>query len=169
MPSRLAELACDYVMIGDGSGTNKCGGWSVILIDMSRGGAVEIFGGAVTHATNNIMELEGFVVALACLLRRGKRNARVLICTDSELVVRCAQGEYTPRANTHLWAAFFDLQERFTLYFQHIPRNSFPMAAWVDETSRTLRLRIEGFLSRVCPTVPAKVEELSADFTLTDP
>lgn len=164
MPSRLSELACDYAMIGDGSGSNGCGGWAVVVIDLSAGGGVEFFGGAVTHATNNIMELEGFVVALAALARRGKKHARVLICTDSELVVRCAEGDYVARSNRHLWAAFAELQKDFALHFQHIPRNSFPMAAWVDGASKTLRKRIEGFLARVTPELPAVIEDLGASF-----
>lgn len=148
MPSinteELFELNVDYVLIGDGSGTNRRGGWAVLMVDVMRGGRTEVFAGSVSHCTNNTMELTGFIEALAYLERRGADDGcSVLICSDSKWVVNVGKGRWTAKSNLHLWSAMDTLRESFDLSFLHFPRNSFTEAIWADRLAGEMREMME--------------------------
>lgn len=138
----------DYLLIGDGSGQNEEGAWAVRLYNLVEG-TTDLFAGAISHTTNNVMELHGYIVVLGELYRRGIRGPRVLICSDSNVTVQCGQGRWKRKSNTHWWAALDEISDQLDakVQFYHIERNSIPEAEEADRLAGQLRVLLEEFIS----------------------
>lgn len=131
----------DYVLVGDGSGINKEGGWAVLCLDLQTG-ENRLFVGSVSRTTVSVVELVGYLHVLGWLSHSGHDNARVLILSDSLYVCSCGNRTASRKANLHWWAALDELGERFRVTFCHIERNSTPELCAMDALSREARLQI---------------------------
>ena len=59
---------------------------------------------------------------LACIeaLKTLEEPSNVLLCSDSQLVIKCAMGAWKRKANLDLWAEFDSLLERHSVTFQWV-------------------------------------------------
>lgn len=116
------------------SPAKNVGGWGV-LIDHDNGGTAEIAYGRVRNTTNNRMEM----VAIIRGLTGCEDDEFVNVYTDSELIVKCVEGEYEISKNLDLWQDLHDQVERLTgVDFHHQPRNSTPQLAEADRLSKLM-------------------------------
>ena len=101
----------DLLLVGDGSGGDYRGtaGWACVAYDRVLKSGV-IHAGAVTSATVNYAELFPYLHALwyHAQEHRGSDQQtpwRVAVVSDSEVTVRCGNGEYARHANGSWWQA----------------------------------------------------------------
>jgi ribonuclease HI len=135
----------DVLLIADGSGTSigKPCGWTCFLFQKGQQEPIELTGG-YSSGTNNFAELIPFVHGLWHFhgTRRGnsKKVTRAILVSDSEVTVRCANGEYARNANLPIWAAIDWFSENgYRLHWRHIPRNSVEVHAKADASSKQIR------------------------------
>lgn len=75
------------------------GGWAFVLIENND---VEIIGyGSDPSTTNNRMELTAVIRALQNI-----NYDKIIIYTDSQWVIKCANGEWRRKANLDLWMEY---------------------------------------------------------------
>ena len=149
---------CQFVLIGDGSGSqwNIGAGWSCIVNGRVPGWPPyrKLLAGAWSAGTNNIAELTAYFQALyfidATLGKavREKMNRAVLdvaIVTDSEFVVDSYRRQQTTTgALAPIWAGIRMFEMRgYTLHFRHVPRLSITQNWATDHVSREARIRME--------------------------
>lgn len=156
LASSLGAEDFDLMLVGDGAGSfvsTPCG-WSVTLYERATGRVWEHHGGA-GGGTNNYAELEPFVFALFAYRhvlwayhtgRYGNEGGavvgppRVLVVSDSEVTVRCGNGQYTRRANAPLWASIEWFESKgYEFRWVHVPRNSNPFNARADRVAKAVR------------------------------
>lgn len=160
---RLEELAkalglpeFDLLLVADGSGSfwgTPCG-WFCTAYEKDTGAVFGHAGGAL-GGTNNYAELQPFVYALQHYhsLREkngaGKKDDRVCVSlvSDSEITVRCGNGEYERRANAPLWAsiAWFE-KNGYALAWKHVPRNSNEFNTLADKVAGKVREGIQSLV-----------------------
>ena len=132
----------DNVLIGDGSGTvvSKPAGWCCVLFDKISGSICEIKG-CVSHGTNNYAELYPYLHCLYLLnMQSDYISRKVLIISDSEITVKCGNGEYGRNANKGWWSALdFYKQNGFNITFQHVKRNSNTVSSYCDKVAGEMR------------------------------
>lgn len=128
----------ELLLVGDGSGTRvgNAAAWTVFCLDM-RSQAAYWHAGAVSSGTNNYAELHPYVHALWDYQSRHRVTefspVQVRIVSDSQITVRCGNGDYLPSANLPYWAAIEQLKKSgFNLDWVHIPRNSHPLHELAD-------------------------------------
>lgn len=140
------ELGSKYevVLIGDGSGINKEGAWTVVIVD-NRSSEISVMTGGLTLTTINVMELMPYVHALAWLERENKLPERVLVMSDSKYVVSCGNGTAQSKKNAAFWAAMDYYRQRLQIDFVLFPRNSTVELAFCDRLSGILRRRFVQF------------------------
>lgn len=151
--SLLVDLKVNYqpllTIVADGSATvaHKPGGWAAATWN---GDDVETLSGFESHCTNNRAELQGFVHALWYWDKvfPWREANRVLCVSDSEVTVKAGRKEYSREGQGAAWAAV-ESYERRGVNFQWVwvPRNSNPIHAWCDRTSREARLLAEASLT----------------------
>jgi ribonuclease HI len=142
----LAEY--DLLLVGDGSGTvyAEPAGWSCLAHDRIKGSIV-LHAGAVTAGTNNFAELAPYVHALWFHHQEHPLGApiRAHVVSDSELTVRCGNGQYARRANGPLWAAIEWFERHgYRLRWHHVARASIPWNRLADEVAGRARRAVAG-------------------------
>lgn len=155
MTERLQEIArslgisdYDLLLIGDGSGNlvNAPAGWFCTLFDSKSEAIVDHFGG-VNGGTNNYAELAPYCHALWSYHSQRKDNiggiVKVAIISDSEVTVRCGNGEYARKANASIWAQieWFE-RNHYRLHWVHVPRNSNAFSEFADHIAGVVRRSI---------------------------
>jgi ribonuclease HI len=134
----------NLLLVGDGSGTvrDRPAGWACVAYHR-RSEQVVLHAGATTCGTNNFAELVPFVQAMWSheQTRAAAAVVRVSIVSDSELTVRCGNGQYARRANGCLWAAveWFE-RNGYRLSWRHVPRNSNAFNTLADRVASFHRL-----------------------------
>ncbi|MBL8798905.1 MAG: hypothetical protein JNM56_33785 [Planctomycetia bacterium] len=126
----LPPPAADLLLLGDGSGTvcSQPAGWACTAYDRRRQQA-RLHVGALSSGTNNFAELFPYLQALWFYHQQPGIHlpVNVHIVSDSELTVRCGNGQYARRANGCWWAALAWFEEQgYRLQWQHVARNSTP-------------------------------------------
>jgi ribonuclease HI len=142
----------DLLLVGDGSGQtlwDPCG-WHCTAYDRRTGEVAEFFGGA-SGGTNNYAELAPYVHALWAYHTGTYGNdgstprapVRVAVVSDSEVTVRCGNGEYARRANASLWAAvnWFE-QNNYRIHWTHVRRNTNDFSAKSDKVAGRVRVEL---------------------------
>lgn len=86
----------DMDIYTDGSCRKGYGGWAFMMLEPNY-----IIYGDVENTTNNRMELQAVIEALEFVKEKSIR-----IHTDSQLVMKCAQGEWKRKANLDLWEIY---------------------------------------------------------------
>jgi ribonuclease HI len=150
---RLGVSGFDAMIIADGSGTvaDKPGGSFARLIEPGIPRQTDFFS-AFSHATNNAAELQPVLHALWWLSVAGQwqgpKPPRIVVVSDSEVVVKGGRREYARNANRALWAAldYYEDYEGFRVDWRWVPRNSHPLHERADASSREARLLMEQFL-----------------------
>lgn len=79
------------------------GGWSFCLLE--KGEEWRVSGGDM-RTTNNRMEMQAVIEAL-----RFAQNTKYTIYTDSQLVLKCAQGIWRRKKNLDLWKEYDQVSE----------------------------------------------------------
>jgi ribonuclease HI len=151
LATELLLPAFDLLLVGDGSGTTlvKPSGWYCVSYERSlgEGGVQEHFGGA-GGGTNNYAELLPYCFALWAYhvskqvptSVKSASPVRVAVVSDSEVTVRCGNGEYERRANACLWAQveWFE-RNGYDFRWVHVPRNSNPLNERADAVAGLAR------------------------------
>ncbi len=107
---------------GGSRGNPGLAGYGVRVEDVNSALIRELHG-ALNHATNNVAEYEGLLAALRFALAEGHR--RVLVRSDSQLLVRQMRGEYRVKNEglRPLHREARELSRRIgSVEFEHIPR-----------------------------------------------
>jgi len=142
----------DLLLVGDGAGSVHAqpAGWACVAYDRRKQQAV-LHAGAVSSGTNNFAELTPFIHALWFHHQDHSQApavpVQVNIITDSEVTVRCGNGQYARRANGCLWVAvaWFE-QNGYRLHWHHVRRGSNIWNTWVDSIGEQARLGITTFM-----------------------
>jgi ribonuclease HI len=151
LATELSLPAFDLLLVGDGSGTTlvKPSGWYCAAYErpLGDGGVLEHFGGA-SGGTNNYAELLPYCFALWAyhVSKQGPTGVksvspvRVVVVSDSEVTVRCGNGDYERRANACLWAQvqWFE-RNGYAFVWVHVPRNSNPVSERADAVAGSAR------------------------------
>lgn len=104
MQNRKIEIYTDGSCIGNPGP----GGWGVLI--MNNGKRVELSGGEKEDTTNNRMEMTAIIKALewikdkSGLSHEDLQSHKVLIHSDSNLIVQTLNQGWKKKANTDLWA-----------------------------------------------------------------
>jgi ribonuclease HI len=130
LASQLGISDFDLLLIGDGSGTihnNPCG-WACVAYDRNRK-QITFHNGASSSGTNNYAELAPYIHALWHYhydKTNRKNETKVAIVSDSEVTVKCGNGEYTRSSNKILWASvlYLEEQEGYKIFWKHVHRNT---------------------------------------------
>ena len=145
---RLPES--DILLFGDGAGTcigSSCG-WFATAFLKKTSSVIEFWGG-LSSGTNNVAELLPYVFAMWHLDAmvsaadkdwESRRKISVVIVSDSEVTVKCGNGEYTRRANAPLWASIRWFEEKgYQFQWVHVPRNSNVFNLKADVVAKRVR------------------------------
>lgn len=135
----------DLLLVGRGCGTvhTNSAGWSCVSYD-ARLQTVTLHAGATTGATCNFVELYPYVHALWSYQNDHPKEIgrvhRVSIISDSEVTVRCGNGQYRRRANGCLWAAieYFE-RSGYVIDWRHVRHGSNDWNAFVHATAGAAR------------------------------
>jgi ribonuclease HI len=119
----------DLLLVGDGSGGDYQGpaGWACVAYDRELKAGI-IHAGAVTSGTVNYAELFPYLHALwyHSQEHRGQNTGspwQVVVVSDSEVTVRCGNGEYGRHANVAWWRALeWYTDNGYALRWHHIRR-----------------------------------------------
>jgi hypothetical protein len=146
LSQRLGAGEADILVLGDGSGTTvglPCG-WYALVYDPTTQSVTRHCGSS--SGSNNYAELVTYACAIVChhLGRHGPRRLThrrgVLVASDSELTVRCGNGNYRAAANIQLWEAVGWLGKLgYDLKWVHVPRNSNPFHVEADREAKRMR------------------------------
>lgn len=149
---RLGIERWDYLIVGDGSGSNwgRAAGWASVSVErltMER----LVWTGAMNLATVNFAEIMAYVQPLSYLVsreieRRGKNRVRLVahkvhIVTDSQYVANTINGkDRTMAKNAALWASL-DVFSRlgFTLTGHWLGRDGCGLNNYSDKLSKMYR------------------------------
>jgi ribonuclease HI len=132
LSSSLSLPTCDLVLIGDGSGTTheKSCGWACVAWNKISGD-VTMHNGSLSCGTNNFAELIPYVQGLWHFDQFYKSHgtigtkARVHIISDSEVTVKCGNGEYARKGNACLWGAIEWFEKtNYIIRWTHVYRNT---------------------------------------------
>ncbi len=137
------------MLVGDGSGSlyYKSSGWACIYYDYHDQKLEKLQGGC-SVGTNNYAELQPFVNGLYydyCLNNKNfcEKTKKVTIISDSELTIRCGNGEYQRKENLFLWNSISFFETVYDIQWKHVPRNSNPLNKLCDEISKIRRKEYE--------------------------
>lgn len=102
-------------MYVDGSclGNPGPGGWGAVL---ECKGIEKEFSGHIPETTNNRAELIAMIEGLKLL----KRSCEVVIYSDSQITVNCADGLYSRKKNKDLWAQLDELEDKHFVYYRWV-------------------------------------------------
>ncbi len=149
----LGLATFDLLLLADGSGTKlerPCG-WACYAY--TPGGPIVEHLGGTSGGTNNFAELAPFLHALWSFHTRHfqgeerPRGVRVELVSDSEVTVRCGNGQYGRHANLPLWASIdWFVANGYLLHWNHIPRNSNSVATMADRRGREVRRVLESYV-----------------------
>jgi len=119
------DIKFDIYTDGACSGNPGPGGWAYCIIDPQKNKPLSIFGmeipeipdvvgkGGEEDTTNNRMELTAVLEAMERLfvypLYKVDLYTKVRVYTDSQLVIKCANGEYKRKKNLDLWKKYDEL------------------------------------------------------------
>lgn len=129
LASQLELDDYDLLLVGDGSGGDYRGaaGWACVAYDRVLKTGV-IHAGAVTSATVNYAELFPYLHALWYHAQEhrgiGQRPPwQVAVVSDSEVTVRCGNGEYGRHANVAWWRALeWYADNGYAIRWHHVRR-----------------------------------------------
>lgn len=156
--ARLRITAADYLLVGDGSGSNwgRGIGWASVLVDLEADEQM-VWHGAANYGTVNVAEIMAYLLPLTYLADKltdqrrtgaGTRPVRVHIVTDSQYVKDTgslvARGT-VPAGGKHvgLWHAFAGFARRGLILTWHwIAREDHALNAYCDRLSRSSRLHM---------------------------
>jgi ribonuclease HI len=139
----------DLLLVGDGSGSvyHRPTGWACVAYDRLKP-QVTVHAGALTCGTSNFAELAPYVQALWYHHQDHgqptQADTDVALVSDSEVVVRCGNRQYSRNANACLWAAI-EWFERcgYRLTWRHVRRASIDWNVWADRIAGYLRSLVE--------------------------
>jgi ribonuclease HI len=97
---------------------NGPGGWAVCIIEDDN--YEYYFAGGHPETTNNRMELKAVIEAISCL----KLFQECTIFTDSQLVIKCATGEWKRNSNLDLWSEYENTIKNKNVNFQWVKGHS---------------------------------------------
>jgi ribonuclease HI len=161
-PERQAASHVAYI---DGASRGNPGPASYAVVVKAPGGKTEFeIGKYFGRATNNVAEYYGLIAALDAAQSRG--ITRLLVRSDSELLVRQMQGRYKVKSADlkPLYERALKLSRGFAHFaIEHVPREQNSEAdalgnRALDETSRSSSSRIEA-APPVASTAPAAKQE----------
>ena len=139
----------ELLLVGDGSGSvyDRPAGWACVAYDRPKQ-QTTVHAGALTCGTNNFAELAPYVQALWHHHQDHGQptpaNTRVALVSDSEVTVRCGNGEYDRNANLCLWAAVEWFKRcGYRLSWRHVRRASIDWNVWADEIAGFMRSLVE--------------------------
>lgn len=142
--SSLQLESCEIVLVGDGSGTTSSSPYGWCVLAFTRSGDVTRITRGGSGGTNNHAELEPYVYALQ-FVHNNKMGRKIGIISDSEVTVRCGNGQYERRANAALWAAIEWFERNgYEIVWRHVPRNSNPASSYADKVAGMVRKAIGG-------------------------
>lgn len=132
LASELTLKDFDLLLVGDGSGTTAkascgwaCVGWNKISGDL------DFHNGSMSCGTNNFAELIPYVQALWYFDQFFKSHAqpgqrgKIEIVSDSEVTVKCGNGEYTRKGNGCLWGGIEWFEKNgYDIHWTHVYRNT---------------------------------------------
>lgn len=96
----------------DGSAKTKKGGWGCLIVEDD----VEIeCSGTVENTTNNRMEITAVIEGLKLI-----RDGAVVIFSDSQYVINCAQRKWKRNINLDLWAIYDEIATRFIIEWRWV-------------------------------------------------
>jgi ribonuclease HI len=145
----------DVLLVGDGSGSqweHGCG-WACVLVQKITLTPKVFYGGA-SAGTNYVAELEAYFRPLLWysegpgqdLLKRRLRDSpasplgQVHIITDSQLLVRQANGQAKRDKNRPLWAVLDCIASRgYQFHWHWMRREDTALNRWADRQSRLMR------------------------------
>lgn len=147
----------NVMMVADGSGMTldqPCG-WACYSWDKGRDQFWPHLGGT-SGGTNNYAELAPFLHGLWHWHQTYYANAfprpkgiKVELVSDSEMTVKCGNGQYGRNTNLPLWAGIdWFVQNGYLLHWNHVPRNSNPLNAEADRRSRDVRLNLTAYITK---------------------
>ncbi len=155
--SRLGVKDWDFVLIGDGSGSNwqKEAGWASVSIEKLTGERL-VHAGAVNRGTVNFAEMMAYLQPLEWLASRETERRKqkgptrayhVHVVTDSEYCRSTGSGPGRMMAkNAGLWAVF-DVFTRhgFVLHWHWLPRENCDLNRYCDKLSKMARKLVKGY------------------------
>lgn len=148
----VKETSWDVVIVGDGSGSNwqnGCG-WAAVLVDRETKNR-RIFYGAMSCGSVNLSELMPYLQCLmwyeavrkTWLKTKGKGLTRVHIITDSKLTADQGNNIVDRNANTEIWAAIEDIEQRgYHITWHWMERSSTGLNALTDCVSKSSRIAL---------------------------
>jgi len=146
-PERQAAAHVAYI---DGASRGNPGAAAYAVVMKAPGGKTEFeIGKYFGRATNNVAEYYGLIAALDAAQSRG--ITRLLVRSDSELLVRQMQGRYKVKSSDlkPLYERALKLSRGFSYFaIEHVPREQNSEAdalgnRALDETSRSTSSRID--------------------------
>jgi len=95
-----------YVIYTDGSclGNPGPGGWAY-SIHAPNNGTIHCANGHSDSTTNNRMEVTAALMAIGELVAVAGNKVSIMVCSDSDYLVRTMNGEFRKKTNTDLWSA----------------------------------------------------------------
>jgi len=120
----MAEIEQEWLLMVDGAARGNPGeaGCGAAICD-ETGAVVKELSRYLGHATNNVAEYEALLMGLEALVQMGR--AKVLVQSDSQLLVRQLNGEYRVKDEKLkvLFQRAVSLLRRFEAYrILHVPR-----------------------------------------------
>jgi ribonuclease HI len=148
------DMADAHVYIfADGSASGSgIGAWASLVVVPATGKRKLLYGVA-GHTTINRCELQPLIDGLRWVNHKLSRQLRVRIVSDSQQTVRTIGGEWEPKGNLDLWAAFHE--EAATLDVRAIwrERNTHPYMGLVDAVAYSLRKSVKPMADKLEETV----------------
>jgi hypothetical protein len=145
----------DLLLVGDGTGETyqSPAGWACIAYDRLLERAV-VHVGALTAGSIKFAELLPFLHGLWFFDQEHRddrlRSYQVAVVSDSEVTVRCGNGDYARRANGCLWAGIEWFERRaYAFQWHHVRRLSNGWNALVDSVAGKARQLALGVLEIV--------------------
>lgn len=103
----------------DGSclGNPGPGGYGVVIINKEN--LVKISGGEIS-TTNNRMEMKALIIALEWIYKNDKQDEKILVHSDSSLVVNTLTKGWKRKANVDLWEELDSLLRGLDIEFEWV-------------------------------------------------
>ncbi|MBU0667799.1 ribonuclease HI [Patescibacteria group bacterium] len=103
----------------DGSckGNPGPGGWAVTILNKGEDKPFAIIHGNTLHTTNNRMEMMAVIEALKYIEKNNLRNKKIILHSDSNLVVQTINLGWKRKKNLDLWCQFDSLNSDLSIEY----------------------------------------------------
>ena len=155
----MAEPLNTHVYIfADGSATGTgIGAWASLVVVPATGVSKLLYGLSGT-TTINRCELQPIVEALRWVNRNLSRGLRVRVVSDSQQTARIMGGEFDPKNNLDLWAAYAHEASSQSIRAVWQERNSHPYMNLVDAVAYSLRKSVKPMADKLDKTEIKEVD-----------